>query len=33
MPDVLTPVRSAPDAASVPLDIFMRDEDARWSDE
>jgi hypothetical protein len=32
MSDCLTPVRAALDAASAPLDIFLRDDDAGWSD-
>jgi hypothetical protein len=32
MSDFLTPVRAALDAASAPLDIFLRDDDAGWSD-
>jgi hypothetical protein len=32
MSDVLTPVRAALDAASAPLDIFLRDDDAGWND-
>jgi hypothetical protein len=32
MPDTLTPVRDALDAASRPLDIFLRDDDAGWDD-
>ena len=31
--DLLTPVRAALDAASVPLDIFLRNDDAGWNDE
>ena len=32
MPDTLTPVREALDAANMPLDIFVRDDDAGWDD-
>ena len=32
MPDGLTPVRAALDAASAPLEIFVRDDDAGWND-
>ena len=32
MPDFLTPVRAALDAACAPLDIFLRDDDAGWND-
>ncbi len=32
MPDALRPVRDALDAASAPLDIFLRDDDAGWND-
>lgn len=32
MSDDLTPVRAALDAASAPLDIFLRDDDAGWND-
>lgn len=32
MPDGLTPVRAALDAASARLDIFVRDDDAGWND-
>ena len=32
MPDTLTPVRDALDAASLPLAIFLRDDDAGWDD-
>lgn len=32
MSDFLTPVHAALDAASAPLDIFLRDDDAGWND-